>query len=248
MKTSIVMSTRNKWAELIRTLESIFRQTLDEVDFEVIVIDDGSDDFTPAVLYEYEHNYDNFTYRRLHNPDYRNPSVARNVGYRLATGKVIIAQSDDVIHANHNTISQLTNLLVPGRFLLATVWDFNVKKSQRCQLYTGLKCPRPFFFLGSLWRSDLYAVGGNDEEFVAPGYDDNWFADCLMRGQGLVPVFLEQVVGLHQQHSRLQNLVELVRSSHQLYRRKVCQALAEEIAWEASGGAWPLEIPQKCLI
>ena len=238
MKTSIVIATRNKNEELGRTLESIYSQNL-EIEFEVIVIDDGSSDYTPILLYGYALDHpDTFVYRSLDNHQYRNPSIARNVGYRLAKGEVVIAQSDDVIHMAANSIMQLTNRLEEGTFLIATVWDYDIKKGVRRQLLTGKRCLRPFFFLGSLWRSDLYAIGGNDEEFVAPAYDDNWFGDCLMRGLGLTPVFLDEVVGHHQQHFRPQELAKMVGPSKELYQRKVEQAHSGKILWQSSGGPW----------
>lgn len=233
IKASIVMATRNKAEFLPRTIESIERQD-PGFNFEVIVVDDGSSDGT------YDFCIDRLIvrYRRLQNDTYRNPSVARNVGYRMARGDVIIAQSDEVIHETPDTIRRLVDDLHQGEFLLATVYNFDWERQQRGIQYVGERHRRPFFFLGSLWRRDLYAVGGSDEEFTAPAYDDDWFGLCLTRGLGLVPRYLPDVIGLHQHHPRPANLPTITAPSGQLFAEKVRRAEADEIPWRASGGPW----------
>jgi len=228
MKCSIVMATKNKAPYLKRTLDSIFRQLVN-FEYEVIVVDDGSTDNTRKVCQR-----PGVQYIRLENPRYRNPALARNVGYRAATGEVIIAQSDEVIHHTSNAINQLCANLRQGEFLLATVYNYFQKQQKRGPIYTGNKRQRPFFFLGSLWRKDLYAIGGNDEEFVEPGYDDNWFADCLMHGLKLKPRYLDAVIGHHQDHPRPSDIGKMVKISHALYTRK-----ARSGKYENSGGPWP---------
>lgn len=237
--TSIVMSTRDKPSCLVRTLDSIWRQRNEIVDLnlETIVVDDGSSTTETEKLCRLK--YPSFVkYVRLENPIYRNPSVARNVGYRMAKGDVVIAQSDDVVHFSADVIWRLTMGLQQGEFLIATVDNYDFATEKILAEYTGRNNPRPFFFLGSLWRKDLYAVGGNDEEFTSPGFDDDWFGDCLTKGLGLKPRFLDDVIGLHQNHHRPKRLAQLVEPSRLLYERKKKAAEAGEIKWEASGGPW----------
>lgn len=235
---SICIATKNKEEYLKRVLESIYAQINDSPQFEVIVVDDGSDDETWWMCKQWE-RYANFKLHRLENSRYRNPSVARNHAYRYAKGEIIIAQSDDVIHRG-NAIQDLCYALNPKEFVIATV--FNIEgvppEFQVLMEYTSPSYRRPFFFLGALWKKDLYAVGGNDEEFTEPGYDDDWFGDCLIHGLGLKPVFTSQIVGYHQNHHRPQGLSSLVLPSKELYERKKAQAEAGEIKWEASGGPW----------
>ncbi len=229
MRCSIVLATRNKAEYLKRTLRSIKRQDV-PFEYEVIVVDDGSTDQTREVC-----KRAGVRYIKLENAIYRNPAAARNVGYRVATGKIIIAQSDEVIHHTPNTIELLCSRLKQGEFLLATVYNYIVKTQQRKAMYTGKRNKRPFFFLGSLWRKDLYAVGGNDEEFTKPGYDDDWFADCLIRGLGLRPRFTDAVVGHHQDHPRPQGLSHKVLPSKRLWEQK-----RKAGVFVATGGPWKL--------
>lgn len=227
MKCSIVMATKNKVDYLQKVLASIFRQKV-PFSYEVIVVDDGSTDTTSEVC----KNFD-VQYIRLENSSYRNPSIARNVGYRAALGEIILAQSDEVIHHTEDTIERMCSELQKGEFVLATVYNHCMKTGKHLSVYTGKKNPRPFFFLGAIWRSDLYKVGGNDEEFVDPGYDDDWFADCLLKGLGLKVRFLENVIGLHQNHHRPQGLSSQILPSKHLYAEKVRLG-----KFESSGGPW----------
>lgn len=239
MKASVCIATYNKAPALDRTLRSIGERPND---YEVIVVDDGSTDDTPRVCRKH-----GVRYKFRENPGYGNPAAARNVAYRMALGDVIIAQSDDVIHATPNTVNRLADMLRPGEFLIATVEnvDANGRRyadpmgkgwGDQLPVYTSPQRPRPLFFLGALWRTDLYAVGGNDEDFTEPGFEDSWFADCLMNGLGLKPRYLDGIVGHHQAHPHTTDW-EGIRRSQALYRRKTRNARRSG-KWVSSGGIW----------
>jgi hypothetical protein len=238
LRDEINRRPRNKAAELKLTLDSIFRQNV-PFDFEVIVVDDGSTDNTTNVCRQYS-----LKYYKLENHRYRNPSVARNVGYRAARGEVIITQSDDIIHLTEDAIEFLTTDLKRGEFLLAQThnWQYRDGKPYRFILdYCSPKRHVPYFFLGALWREDLYAVGGNDEEFVEPCYDDNWFSDCLMKGLGLRVRYTDKARCHHVSHvhSNDPHSHAGVPVSRALYQRKVREAVQTGI-YISSGGPWPL--------
>jgi glycosyltransferase involved in cell wall biosynthesis len=239
------MAAYDKPEYLSRALASIYRQPISQTDdVEVIVVDDRSpNDRNREVCGEFPR----VRYVRVDGePGYRNPARARNVAYRQARGGVVICQSDDTVHISPDCIEMLIADLTPGHFLIANVFntDFsgkivpgNLENPEYASLtvYTGPTNPRPFFFLGSLFRKDLYAVGGNDEEFTAPSYDDNWFADCLMLGLGLKPVYSTRIVGHHLQHKHFGTQARTT-PSRALYRRK-----HKEAVWQASGGPWKCE-------
>lgn len=237
IKASICIATYDKADLLAHTLVSIFRQRM-EFCVEVIVVDDGSPgtatrevcDRFPAVQY---HRIDRAA-------SFGNPCTARNVAYRAARGKVIIAQSDEVVHVTPDAIQRLVDDLRPGTFLLANVFALG-PNGEKMMEYCGPTRPKPFFFLGSLWRSDLYAVGGNDEDFACgPAYDDDWFADCLVHGLGLRPVGSTAIVGHHLYHEPRYGAVNAAASA-ELYARKHAAATAGEIPWCSAGGPWEME-------
>lgn len=240
VQCSICLATRNKAEALDRTLRSI-RTQKPAVTYELIVTDDGSTDGTADVCDRW--GVDCYTF--IENDTYRNPSVARNEAYREARGDVVICQSDDVMHASPEAIQRLTDELRPGHFIISRTLNWHVGKGQQWKyplpVLTGRESPRPFFFLGSVFRRDLYAVGGNSEDFVAPAFDDDWFGDCLIRGLKLTPVFHSDIIAHHQHHERPRDLSQLVKPSRVLYKMKVQQAEIGAAPWQAIGGPWPYE-------
>ena len=238
LEASICLSTFNKPHLLPLTLKSIFAQH-PPFEFEVIVVDDGS---TGVAVREICEKFPVRYHRIERESVFRNPCVARNVAYKLAVADVIISQSDEVVHKAPDCIERLVRDLEPGHMLFAHVLCEN-KHGHVSGVYTGPSRQAPFFFLGSLFREDLYAIGGNDEEFIiCPAWEDKWFADCLMRGRGLRPVFTTHIVGHHLYHEYC-TTPETEGPSRDLYRRKCLAAMAGEIPWCASGGPWPFVRP-----
>lgn len=237
MKCSVCLSTRNKSSYLRTTLGSIFRQR-PQFDFEVVVVDDGSTDNTGSICNQYP-----VIYRHLKNPRYRNPSVARNVAFKLATGEVLLAQSDDIIHVENNTIEYLVTNLQEGEFLLARTHGYDYKDGKPVKFireYCGPDWQKPYFFLGAILRKHVYAIGGYDEEFIEPCWDDNWFADCLMKGLGLQCRFTERILAHHQTHIHEKGGHRNSGLSKNLYERK-SRVARHTNKWVNSGGSWLME-------
>ena len=232
MECSVAIATRNKATLLRKTLDSICYQK-PPFEWELIVVDDGSTDETRSIIQQFPRA--KYIYRERN--EYGNPAPARNVSYRMASGRVIICQSDDVVHTQDNVVERLVNELESQSFLLATVWN-GLTIDDHAMEYSGNGRPRPFFFLGSLLREHLYAVGGNDEEFVEPGFDDDWFACCLLEGLKLRMVISDSIVGWHQHHSRPELEACFLRM-REIHTRKYNNAKAGLGDWCASGGPWP---------
>lgn len=225
MRTSICLSTRNKASTLKLVLASIRDQKVG-FEYEIIVCDDGSTDTTREVCQKY-----GVIYIYLENPRYRNPAVARNAAYRAARGDVVIAQSDDVIHKT-NCIQQLSELRA-GEILFATVYNVNPDGTPYAPwpIYCGVERQVPFFFLGSLWRKDIYAIGGNDDHFVEPCWDDLWFGECLINGLGKVPRYATEIIGWHQNHGHGEGFNN-IEESRQLYLKNVARGDWTNEPWE----------------
>ena len=92
-KVSIIVPTFNREKHLDTALRSVFNQTF--VDFEVIVVDDGSTDGTEAVVEQYQGFYPEKV--RYFYQSNRGPGSARNLGIQKAVGEYIaFLDSDDV--------------------------------------------------------------------------------------------------------------------------------------------------------
>lgn len=234
LRASIVIATRDKAPYLRRTLQSIYAQRV-PFEFETIVVDDASSDATPEVTAEFPQ----VRYIRIdRDGGYLNPGPARNVGLRHATGDVVINNSDETEHVTPTSIEWLVERLEPGQCRIAQVWNVSPEGSRR-EIYTGSQSPRPLFFLGSAWRQDLYRVGANDEEFVQPGCDDTWLAECLIHGLGIHFVYDDDVVAHHHDHPRPANTN--CAESIALFHRKFAEAEAGKHPWTAASGPWAFE-------
>lgn len=237
---SITLSTRNKAGYLDVAMASIARQVT-PFRFEIIVVDDGSTDNTEAICRQY-----GVRYFRLNNDRYRNPSVARNVAFRAARGDVIVGQCDDIVYVNDNSLETLVDSLTPGYFSAGCTHNYRYHGRQPVEYieeYCGRTRPVPYFFCGAVYRDDVYAIGGYDEEFVEPCYDDNWFADCLLHGLGLSCTITEQLIAHHQFHGYPSGSHVNEEVSKKLYIAKRTEA-EESGIWQSSGGPWTtFEVP-----
>jgi glycosyltransferase involved in cell wall biosynthesis len=85
----VVVPTSNRAAYLEVTLASLAAQDLDDGAYEVIVVDDGSRDRTPAVI-------DAARVRTIRRDEPRGPNAARNTGVRVAGADLVAMVDDDV--------------------------------------------------------------------------------------------------------------------------------------------------------
>lgn len=93
MKLSIVITTRNRRADLLRCVDSIRRSNFD-YDFELIVVDDKSNDGTEKLIPS-DFNLPNT--RIIHNNNQQMMVRSRNIGIKESKGKYILFVDDDNI-------------------------------------------------------------------------------------------------------------------------------------------------------
>jgi glycosyltransferase involved in cell wall biosynthesis len=93
---SIVIPTRDRCADLQRTLETVIAQEYAESRCEIIVVDDGSKDGTPAVVERLESaaGTSGKLLRRLSSGG-RGTNAAVNLGIESSTAEVIVTMGDD---------------------------------------------------------------------------------------------------------------------------------------------------------
>lgn len=88
---NIIIPTCNRKASLLRTLESLSRQTYPAERFEVIIVDDGGTDGTECIT---EQNFP-FALRYLRQEN-QGEIVARNYGVEQSAGEILIFLDDDI--------------------------------------------------------------------------------------------------------------------------------------------------------
>lgn len=86
MQISVIIPTRNRHDKLKRTIELLQKQTLDEDDYEIIIVDDGS---TPPV----EIADKKIKVLRLEGVE---RSIARNSGAEMSSGELLVFVDDDM--------------------------------------------------------------------------------------------------------------------------------------------------------
>jgi glycosyltransferase involved in cell wall biosynthesis len=97
-RASVVVATRDRAASLARLLDALERQTVPRDAFEIVIVDDGSRDQTPALLERHRARADG-AFTALRHPDSQGPAAARNLGWRSARGRVVAFTDDDCLPA-----------------------------------------------------------------------------------------------------------------------------------------------------
>lgn len=102
-KFSIIIPNYNEEKHINRCLESIFNQTISKTKYEVIVIDDGSNDESIKIIKQYN--------VKLLNSNRLGTGGARNKGLDIASGKyIILLDGDDYLYKN-NVLEKLDKKL-----------------------------------------------------------------------------------------------------------------------------------------
>jgi glycosyltransferase involved in cell wall biosynthesis len=93
LKVSVVIPTWNRADLLARTIDKIENQTLSRDHYEVLVIDNGSNDRTQSVLDQLSRKFSNLkSFSQLK----RGAAATRNVGIRAATAGLVLFIDDDI--------------------------------------------------------------------------------------------------------------------------------------------------------
>lgn len=93
MEISIVIPTRNNGSTIKHTLEPLFNQSISNTNYEIVVIDNGSDDNTSQVLEQLRSTHNNllwFKEKQL------GRTFARNRGIKESSGKIVLFMDDDI--------------------------------------------------------------------------------------------------------------------------------------------------------
>ena len=148
---SVVVPTHNRPALLRRTLASVFGQQA--IDFEVIVVDDGSSEDIRSVAAAYERA----VVRRIETR--RGVSAARNVGIAAARGEWVAFCDDDDVWAPDKLASQLAAAQEIGA---GWVYSGDVNVDDSLRVLSGAWPPSPDEVLSDVRRWNPLSSGSSN--------------------------------------------------------------------------------------
>lgn len=91
---SVVIPTYNRADTLKMVLEAFYEQSMEDIDYEIIVVNDGGTDHTAKVVSGFRKQHKNLRYLRQKN---LGRGAARNKGIKAAKGDIILLGQDDII-------------------------------------------------------------------------------------------------------------------------------------------------------
>lgn len=199
VEVAVVVPTRGRAARLERLVGALAAQTLPHQRFEVVVVDDASEDATPEVLAALVARGE-VPLRTLRTARGSGPASARNLGWRAATAPVIAFTDDDCVPDAGWLAAGLAALDGGARAVVGRT------EPPEDQLHlAGLPFARVmevdsarFFETCNVFyrRRDLESVGGFDPRFRRPSGEDTHLG-LRVTELGVEPVFAEDALVRH---------------------------------------------------
>ncbi len=179
-KVSIIIPTYNRANIISQTLDIVLRQNYPN--WECIIVDDSSSDYTTEMIGFYLTRDDRFCYIQQDSKKSLGPSACRNIGVDEANGEyVIFLDSDDLLSKEclSNRISFVSRNSHYDFWIFKTeifynhtsnLKLFNFLPSDKDEISFYLKSfldgATPFNIMAPLWKKDfLHKIGKFDEEF-----------------------------------------------------------------------------------
>lgn len=222
---SVVTAYYNRKKLFIRTLKSMLTY-YGQIDFEVIVVDDASDE--TERLEDLQSDFPFLKVIRLEkqNKWYKNPCIPFNMGFEEVKGDKIIIQNPECFHFGNileyvekhleenvylsfgcfsldKTTTNSEHLLFNRKNIENLISDNNITFVKNGDLgwYNHSKFrPQAYHFCAAITKHDLYDLGGFDERYAkGVGYDDDDFVWRIKQKKMKIK-FVDDVIVLHQNH------------------------------------------------
>ena len=179
MKASIIVPTYNRKDLIKKTVSSIEALDFDPSAFELIVVDDGSDDGTKEYFEDYRRRTGlSFSYVWQKN---KGPAAARNAGLRLAKGEFIAFTDSDCI-VDRNWLNMLVsgftspNIAVVGGSVRGVGEDIFSQYFEYAGIYNTRIVGENVIYVLTLnacyRRNVILELDGFSERFRKPGGED----------------------------------------------------------------------------
>ncbi|ANH81885.1 hypothetical protein A8C56_13690 [Niabella ginsenosidivorans] len=194
---SVVIPTFQRSALLGRCLQALSRQTLHKNWFEVMVVSDGPDTTTAALVNRFKQSTDlPIEYRAL--PHKAGPAAARNTGWINACGKYIAFTDDDCV-PDPLWLETLLKAFENGKGQAfygkvkvpvtnpPTDYEWNTRQLEKPQFITAN---------AACTKAALWTTGGFDERFRIAWREDSDL-EFALRKEGISPRFLPEALVVH---------------------------------------------------
>jgi glycosyltransferase involved in cell wall biosynthesis len=181
IEISVIIPTRNRPRELQQCLHALASQSFPVEKYEVIVIDDGSDEDIQTVVREAGDG-------RYFRQAAKGPAAARNLGIRQARGAVVAMTDSDTLPAR-DWLAKLAEAFmqhpeavgVEGQVYAQNEGAFGILGEGPTNREGGV-----YLTCNCAYRRDvLLKIGGFDETFPFPAYEDT---ELAARAKALGPI------------------------------------------------------------
>lgn len=199
---SIVIPAYNAEATLEETLDATLSQTFH--DFEVVVVDDGSQDGTYKIATAYATADSRI---RVIHQNNMGTAGAYNTGVSHALGQLVtLCSADDLLYNNHLETMLRVVSAHPEYGIYASNGHFLMESGERATVYTdglskkereilridAIKCC--FYSVGAIYRRNLYdQVGGYRTDIYGEDYDF-WLR---LMAQGVRAFYAPEILSAH---------------------------------------------------
>jgi glycosyltransferase involved in cell wall biosynthesis len=173
-KITVVIPTWRRPQLLSKCIESLLNQSVEKSDFELVIVSDGPDETTKAILAPMQKKHPGGILH-IHLPYKKGPAAARNLGWLQAKGKLIAFTDDDCI-ADKNWLKDIWEAwngeelaAFSGRVIVPlpdkpTDYELNTANLEKAEFITA-NC--------ACTKSALLKTGGFDERFTAAWREDS---------------------------------------------------------------------------
>lgn len=199
-RISVVIPTYRRPDLLRRCLEAIRQQHCPDCSFEVLVVSDGPDPITEALVGEFIQKYADFSLRFCALPAKRGPAAARNFGWQQGSGELIIFTDDDCIPAASWVDAYWSVYKLRNKRLIGFTGKVEVPVPERPTDYqknvAHLSTAEFITANCACSRATLELVGGFDEDFPIAWREDSELQFKLLK-ENLPVVFVNEALVCH---------------------------------------------------
>lgn len=200
LKLSIIVPVYNVERYILSCIESIYSQGLDDSEFELLLINDGTTDKSFDIISSLIQKHNNIFVLSQEN---KGPSVARNVGLLRAKGQyVLFVDSDDLLVKNsiglllEIAISNMADLVVfdylklsdPDiTYSLPNNYNVSIFNKTGQQLYLDDLDPHQCYVWRIMYNRDFLMLKSLSFEFLGTCFEDIPFVqECYLKAENCI--------------------------------------------------------------